>query len=93
MRWSEVDLQKIVFNAHYLTYVDTAMAAYWRRLAVPYEATMAALDGDVFLKNHHADLPRPSGIRRCIGCGHALREKQDVRRCSLKQRFGAVASY
>ena len=50
VRWSEVDLQKIVFNAHYLTYVDTAMAAYWRRLAVPYEATMAALDGDVFLK-------------------------------------------
>ena len=48
VRWSEVDLQKIVFNAHYLTYVDTAMAAYWRRLAVPYVATMAALDGDVF---------------------------------------------
>lgn len=50
VRWSEVDLQKIVFNAHYLTYVDTAMAAYWRHLAVPYEATMSALGGDVFLK-------------------------------------------
>jgi YbgC/YbaW family acyl-CoA thioester hydrolase len=50
VRWAEVDLQKIVFNAHYLTYVDNAMAAYWRHLAVPYEATMAMLGGDVFLK-------------------------------------------
>ena len=36
VRWSEVDMQKIVFNAHYLTYIDMAMAAYWRRLALPY---------------------------------------------------------
>ena len=30
VRWAEVDLQKIVFNPHYLAYVDTAMADYWR---------------------------------------------------------------
>ena len=28
--WAEVDMQKIVFNAHYLMYLDTAMAEYWR---------------------------------------------------------------
>ncbi|MEJ6629989.1 MAG: YbgC/FadM family acyl-CoA thioesterase [Burkholderiaceae bacterium] len=50
VRWSEVDMQKIVFNAHYLTYIDMAMAAYWRRLALPYESAMAQLGGDVFLK-------------------------------------------
>ena len=50
VRWSEVDIQKIVFNAHYLTYADCAMTEYWRALALPYEAGMQALDGEVYLK-------------------------------------------
>jgi len=50
VRWSEVDMQKIVFNAHYLTYLDTAMADYWRALAVPYEAAMVMLEGDLYVK-------------------------------------------
>ena len=40
VRWAEVDLQKIVFNAHYLMYFDTAITDYWRALALPYEAAM-----------------------------------------------------
>ncbi len=35
VRYSEVDGQKIVFNAHYLTYYDTAITEYFR--ALPYE--------------------------------------------------------
>lgn len=35
VRWAEVDMQKIVFNAHYLMYFDTAIADYWRALALP----------------------------------------------------------
>jgi YbgC/YbaW family acyl-CoA thioester hydrolase len=50
VRWAEVDLQKIVFNAHYLTYFDTAMSDYWRALALPYEDTMRALNGDLYVK-------------------------------------------
>lgn len=50
VRWSEVDVQKIVFNAHYLTYFDTAIADYWRALALPYDVTMQALQGDLYLK-------------------------------------------
>lgn len=50
VRWAEVDMQKIVFNAHYLTYLDTALAEYWRTLALPYEASMASLDGDLYVK-------------------------------------------
>lgn len=50
VRWAEVDMQKIVFNAHYLMYFDTAMADYWRALALPYDTTMAALQGDVYVK-------------------------------------------
>ena len=50
VRWVEVDLQKIVFNGHYLMYFDTAMADYWRALAIPYEDTMHRLGGDLYVK-------------------------------------------
>jgi YbgC/YbaW family acyl-CoA thioester hydrolase len=50
VRWAEVDLQKIVFNGHYLMYFDTAVAGWWRALALPYHETMAALDGDLFVR-------------------------------------------
>ena len=36
VRWAEVDMQKIVFNGHYLTYIDTAIAEYWREIGLPY---------------------------------------------------------
>lgn len=50
VRWAEVDLQKIVFNPHYLMYFDCAIADYWRALAMPYEAAMQRLQGDIFLR-------------------------------------------
>jgi len=50
VRWAEVDMQKIVFNAHYLMYFDTAVADYWRALAMPYEEAMRLLDGDLYVK-------------------------------------------
>lgn len=50
VRWAEVDMQKVVFNGHYLTYVDTAVGAYWRALALPYGATMEYLGGDLFVR-------------------------------------------
>ena len=50
VRWAEVDLQKIVFNGHYLMYFDTAVAGYWRALALPYHETMTQLQGDLFMR-------------------------------------------
>ena len=50
VRWAEVDMQKIVFNAHYLMYFDTAVADYWRAVGLPYEAAMQQLDGDIYVK-------------------------------------------
>ena len=50
VRWAEVDLQKIVFNGHYLMYLDTAVAGYWRALALPYHDTMDALAGDLYVR-------------------------------------------
>ena len=50
VRWVEVDMQQIVFNGHYLMYFDTAVTDYWRRLAMPYAATMQQLGGDLYVK-------------------------------------------
>ena len=33
VRWAEVDMQHVVFNANYLMYFDVAIAEYWRALA------------------------------------------------------------
>jgi len=49
VRWVEVDMQKIVFNGHYLMYFDTAVSDYWRSLVLPYEQTMHDLGGDLYV--------------------------------------------
>ena len=50
VRWAEVDMQRIVFNGHYLMYFDTAVAGYWRALAMPYHETMTQLQADVYVR-------------------------------------------
>ncbi|MGD9835485.1 MAG: YbgC/FadM family acyl-CoA thioesterase, partial [Piscinibacter sp.] len=50
VRWAEIDAQKIVFNAHYLMYFDTAVAGYWRSMALPYAETMESLGGDLYVR-------------------------------------------
>src|SRR5260221_98557 len=55
VRWAEVDMQQIVFNGHYLMYFDTAVAGYWRALAIPYHETMAYLGGDFFVRKSTAE--------------------------------------
>lgn len=60
VRWAEVDMQKIVFNAHYLTYFDTAIADYWRALAMPYDEAMLQLEGDIFLRKATVDYRAPA---------------------------------
>ncbi|MFZ2650600.1 MAG: YbgC/FadM family acyl-CoA thioesterase [Burkholderiaceae bacterium] len=50
VRWAEIDAQQIVFNGHYLMYFDTAIAGFWRRMALPYHETMRALEGDLYVR-------------------------------------------
>lgn len=51
VRWAEVDMQKIVFNGHYLTYLDTAIAEYWREIGLPYpQGYVDRYGSDVFLR-------------------------------------------
>ena len=58
VRWAEVDMQKIVFNAHYLLYFDTAITDYWRALALPYEEAMRQLGGEPYLKKASVEYHR-----------------------------------
>jgi YbgC/YbaW family acyl-CoA thioester hydrolase len=50
VRWAEVDLQRIVFNGHYLMYFDTAVAGWWRAMALPYHLTVASFEGDLYVR-------------------------------------------
>ena len=78
VRWAEVDPQKIVFNAHYLTYIDTALSDYWRALALPYEDSFTQLGGELFLKQanleYHAAAQLEDSLEvgmRCQRLGHS----------------------
>ena len=72
VRWAEVDIQKIVFNGHYLMYFDNAIADYWRALALPYELTMHQLGGDLFVKKaaleYHASAEMDDWLDVCMKC-------------------------
>ncbi len=78
VRWVEVDMQAIVFNGHYLMYFDTAVAGYWRALALPYHDTMHALGGDLYARkatleyeaSARYDEPLETGIR-CVRIGNS----------------------
>ena len=51
VRWAEVDMQKIVFNGHYLTYIDTAIAEYWREIGLPYpDGYVERFGNDIYLR-------------------------------------------
>lgn len=50
VRWAEVDMQRIVFNGHYLMYFDTAVAGFWRAMAMPYHETMEVMGGDLYVR-------------------------------------------
>jgi YbgC/YbaW family acyl-CoA thioester hydrolase len=51
VRWAEVDMQRIVFNGHYLTYIDTAIAEYWRAIGLPYpDGYVSQYASDIFLR-------------------------------------------
>lgn len=69
VRWAEVDMQKIVFNGHYLMYFDTAVAGYWRALALPYAATMAYLGGDLFVRKATVEYEGPAGYDDLLDVG------------------------
>jgi len=69
VRWAEVDMQKIVFNAHYLMYFDTAIADYWRAMALPYEEAMHSLGGDLYVRKATIDFRASARMDDVIDVG------------------------
>lgn len=69
VRWAEVDAQAVVFNAHYLTYLDTAMTGYWRGLALPWDTAMAALEGDLFVRRAELEFHAPARMDDWLDIG------------------------
>ena len=56
VRRAEVDMQKVVFNAHYLTYIDSAIAEYWREIELPYpDQYVERYAADMFLRKANVD--------------------------------------
>ena len=56
VRWAEVDMQNIVFNAHYLMYMDVAITEYWRDSAMPFAQSIGLLGGDMVVRKATVDL-------------------------------------
>jgi acyl-CoA thioester hydrolase len=56
VRWSEVDMQKIVFNGNYLNYIDVAVAEYWRAIGLPYpHGYVDRYANDIYLRKTTVD--------------------------------------
>ena len=78
VRWSEVDMQAIVFNGHYLNYFDVAFTEYWRATGLP-DVLQQARDGrELFARKASIEYHAPArfddvleiGVR-CTGFGRS----------------------
>ena len=59
VRYSEIDAQGIVFNAHYLTYYDLTITEYLRALAYDYDGMVTATGLDFHLVKATVEYRRP----------------------------------
>jgi acyl-CoA thioester hydrolase len=55
VRWAELDPQRIVFNAHYLTYFDVALSEYMRAIGFKAPDGLAKHGCDIVLANANLD--------------------------------------
>lgn len=55
VRWSEVDMQGVVFNPNYLVYADVAMTEYMRAIGLPGAEALATLGIDMFAAGAKVD--------------------------------------
>lgn len=74
VRWNEVDAQGIVFNAHYLSYLDHASTGFWRSLALPYPTAFEQLGVDWVLRSAQLDYLAPARFDEQLDCRLRLAE-------------------
>jgi len=71
VRYAEVDSQGIVFNAHYLTYFDTAITEYVRAIHSDYYALIMERGLDFHLVKATVEYLKPIGFDELIDIGVA----------------------
>ncbi len=59
VRYSEIDGQRVVFNAHYLTYFDVAITEYFRKMAFDYSAYAKETGQDFHLVKSLVNYAKP----------------------------------
>ena len=69
VRWVEVDAQQVVFNGHYLTYLDTAIGDYWRVVGMPYPDAFHFVRGDVFVRRNTLAYHAPARLDDWLDIG------------------------
>ena len=69
VRWAEVDAQGIVFNAHYLNYLDTASTGYWRAMGLAYPGAFELLGADLVLRSTQLNYLAPARFDDELRCG------------------------
>ena len=69
VRYAEVDSQGIVFNAHYLTYFDTAITEYMRNINYDYHTLVSRRGLDFLLAKSTVEHLKPIGFDEIIEIG------------------------
>lgn len=69
VRWVEVDAQQVVFNGHYLTYLDVAISEYWRATGLPYPEGVKHLQGDIFARRNTLEYHAPARLDDWLDIG------------------------
>jgi acyl-CoA thioester hydrolase len=60
VRWSEVDLQKVVFNGNYLNYFDVAFTEFMRQTGLPTALEQHASGFELFAKKSIVEYHAPA---------------------------------
>ena len=66
VRYAEIDGQKIVFNAHYLTYFDTAITEYVEAIGYDYEGEVGRTNHDYHTVRNVVEYKQPVYFREDI---------------------------
>ena len=72
IRYSEIDAQGIVFNAHYFTYFDTAITEFIREINFDYKALIASEGLDFYLVKSTIEYFKPAAFDQLIEVGVSI---------------------
>ena len=76
VRWAEVDLQGVVFNAHYLTYFDIAIGEYWRAIGERRERELR----EIYMRLY--------AVKATIQYHASAHYDEEIETCTRVTRFG-----